>query len=265
MGMFDDERNERSSKLLDLLRNLANSDYSWMDDKDNVIAEFQDIYCTKNGYTYKHQYSEISRFLYNRKISVEACELICDTLDEITCEIKDEQVVHGIEKLIDHISLESLRIGQIEQVLRQNEQMAAMQTKADTLICSAERTISELEEKKSEFETIRKELSEKGENIKGLLDEVRSHNIQTVTTLSIFACIVFAFTGGFSIAGNSLTAIVNIKQSNAPFFLACMLLLMLVLYDVIHMLLYIKTYLMSYTMKMNSIKKKQNGYRNMML
>ena len=90
----------------------------------------------------------------------------------------------------------------------------------------------------TKIETIRKELSEKGENIKGLLDEVRSHNIQTVTTLSIFACIVFAFTGGFSIAGNSLTAIVNIKQSNAPFFLACMLLLMLVLYDVIHMLLY---------------------------
>lgn len=238
MGMFDEERNERSSRLLELLKDFSDTDYSWRDDKENVIDRIEYIYSTKNGYTYKHQYSEISRFLYNRKISVEACELICDTLDEISCDVQNEQVIQGIEKLIDHISLESLRIGQIEQVLVQNERMEAMQAKAETLISSAEVSVSELEEKKSEFTEIGKDLDEERENVKEMLVKVRSHNIQTITTLSIFACIVFAFTGGFSIAANSLTAIMNIQRCNAPFFLACMLLLMLVLYDVIHMLLY---------------------------
>lgn len=66
---------------------------------------------------------------------------------------------------------------------------------------------------------------------------MRRHNIDTIAVLSIFAGVVFAFTGGFTMLGNVFTSISTLEKEQTMFFLGCAMTLTVLLYDVIYMLM----------------------------
>ena len=234
----DEARVECSEKLLSLLEDLSNPVFYTEDRKHEVAKRISEIYIKKGGFIYKHQYSEVSRFLYGKKADVDACTLICDALDEARECINNDRLLQCIDKLIDHITLESLRIGQMDNVLKQTEQLSRVIDEAKKLVKDADALEKRQATMQTENEKLSEEIIREKEDVESTLEEVHAHNIQTVVTLSIFACVVFAFTGGFTIIGNSLSTITNIEYNKAPFFLACITLLALVMYDVIHMLLF---------------------------
>lgn len=261
-----DQKADKALKLLNLLRKLSSASVDVEKEYVQMAETLTEVYREEEGYTYRHQYSEISRFLYDEEISTDACAAICDGLYELSRHIVDEGVNRAIEKLIDHIMLESIRMGQMEVVLQTAEELANVMARADTLLDRIKETINDTKKRENELkelsedarridekqkqvaiemnrllqknEDMQTKLDEKQEEIERIEQEVQKNNIQSISVLSIFAGVVFAFTGGFSILGNVFSNIAQISVDRASFFLACIILVGLILFDVVHLFLY---------------------------
>lgn len=254
-----DQKVDKATKLLNLLQELSGTEVDIKKEHMRMADTLADVYREEDGYTYRHQYSEISRFLYDNEISADACNAICEGLYELSQYVNDKGIKRAIEKLIDHITLESLRLGQNQKTNENAEQLKTLLDRAEYVMTQIECFVSQQKDvvdKQNELEkvlvqirdetqkisqenqSLSMELEEKKEDIKKLEEDVKRHNIQSVSVLSIFAGIVFAFTGGLSILGNVFSNIAQITVNRASFFLACIVLVGLILFDVIHLFLY---------------------------
>ena len=218
MSAIDNEKRvEKSNALFSLLTAIESSDEDTFREKEKEFAD-QLAYVYEDG-TYRHQYSEITWFLYSKKYNTESYTSICDGLHELEgFLLGKERVIACVEKLIDHIMLESVRMGQMEQALKQTElvQEAASRLGEITQVFEKiEEKQKSISEQQIQNEAIQKDVAEQlakdKEQVTELSDEVRKHNIDTITVLSIFAGVVFAFTGGFTLIGNVLQVLAHFR------------------------------------------------------
>lgn len=255
MLISQDTRVEKTNDLLNLLRELADPQTDIEQNHDGMAATLMAVYAEEDGAAYRHHYSEISFFLYNNYwTDTDAFGQICDGLDELYQYIDDENVQRAVDKLIDHITLESLRVGQMEEALRQSRDLKEYAQTAKELIDKVE-ALNQQEklsvEKHTQFvqeqEQLTKDINAEKTNLEELRNKVDKQNIEAIGVISLFTGVVFAFTGGFTMIGNIFTSVSSITQNRSYFFLACIVSTGIFLYDIIHMLL-------SFAGKMTSAK-----------
>jgi len=246
MAISQDVRIEKSNDLLILLRELADPQTDIEQNHDRMAMTLRRVYAKENDVAYRHHYSEISSFLYeNYWTKIDAFIQICDGLDELYQYIDDETVQRAIDKLIDHITLESLRVGQMEEALEQSRNLKEWAQTAKDLIEKIDK-LSEQEklsvDKHNSFVQEQKELSDNINAEKNNLNELRKkvdkQQIEAIGVISLFTGVVFAFTGGFTMIGNAFTNVTSITPHKSYFFLACIMCSGVFLYDIIHMLLH---------------------------
>lgn len=246
--MDENERVERSQKLIELLKKMADPKLNIDTAKASLAAELREIYSHTGLGGYRHRYSEISQILYNQGIKEEQCSLICDNLEELLKTLQkteeDLYVAGSVDKLIDHITLESMRIGQMYQVLQDSKNLKNLVEQSTTIVQEEQSYVQKAQEICEKQETIAKRQGESYKRIQDMVKEVNkakefvsSHHIQSITILSIFTGIVITFSGGLSLLGGVFSSISNISGGQALLFLSCIILVGTVLIDSIVVLL----------------------------
>lgn len=74
---------EKSQQLIELIMQLANPQTDIETGKKQFIDRIKSIYSSEDGNTYRHQYSMISRLLYDEEFSPDECSMVCDSLEEL--------------------------------------------------------------------------------------------------------------------------------------------------------------------------------------
>ncbi|MFC7364556.1 MULTISPECIES: hypothetical protein [Bhargavaea] len=176
--------------LISIMRELSSE---WIGNDETKVASFLSRFKDFYNFNERHQYSQITAFIYTgisdpeRDLLGENLQLVLEEaiLEEALGEIS---VAKQIGKIIDHINL------------------AASQK---TLIENLSYNALELVERRAEsLKTQEKKIQEQAkildDEIKDLKEKERSLVTQFVTILGIFASIIFAAFGGFQIISNTI-------------------------------------------------------------
>lgn len=227
------DNQERNEALITILVFLLKHDIS--DELYRIIGAFYSIYKDDE---FRHSYSKLTSFLNDqeKKYSADALDFFSLNLNIVYNEIIKQDFNNNGElgfdtteenikyfrkkflKLKDHIDLEIMRIKANENVRYFREQ---------------------LDQYNIEREKLSKELHNQVKNINEDLkkneSQLRNFNAQSITVLSIFAGVVMAFTGGFSLLGSALN---NINETGLFKLTFVILLIGFILFNTLFMLLY---------------------------
>lgn len=198
---------EKNNLLEDFLKQLYEDND--LKDTTSYIDNLKKIY---DG-DFRHEYSRITQFLVRIDDS-EAADMLIGKIDSLNREIDEISIKKNIEKLIDHITLENIRLSKLRDLSDAN-------VKYKDLLES----YNKLEEKIKNTSKMEEKISEKIEN----------NNNQSITILGIFAGIVMAFTGGLSFIASSMQHINAISKYRLIFII---ILLSMVMFNTIFMLIY---------------------------
>ena len=242
----ESEQVERTNKLCELIKQLVNPTYSYDGQKGDLIEQLTQIYAPiGHERRFRHRYSEISRILYDLSDDApDAAEMIGGTLACVIPDIEDDEIRKAVQKLADHIDLEGLRIGQMQNVLGHDKLLGETYEQAkktmDGIVYLEDhykKLSDDLTKNKADQDKLAERISKEQEKVEKVESEIREHNAQTVAVLSIFAGVVFAFTGGFSMLGNVFSSVANLNKSQAMVFMASMILMGMMLVDIIYMMM----------------------------
>lgn len=242
----DSEQVERTGKLCKLIKQLAQPEYDLEAGKSDLIEQLTQIYAPiERERRFRHQYSEISRILYDlSKDAPDAANMIGEALACVIPDIEDDEIRKAVQKLADHIELEGLRIGQIQNVLGHDKLLGETYEKAKETMDGIghlekhyQKLSEDLTKNKADQDNLAERISKEQEKVEKVESEIREHNAQTVAVLSIFAGVVFAFTGGFSMLGNVFSSVAALNKSQAMVFMASMILMGMMLVDIIYMMM----------------------------
>lgn len=193
---------EKNLRLNEVIYNLS----SYGIEYSEIIEELKDIYDGE----YRHSYAQISRTIFcldfdERDIVSSELETIISKLVELEQSNPSSysSVRKSVLKLKDHIDLEIMRYNLNDEA---NEKFENALVESDELA----RTTSDLFDEVSE-------LQNKSWDLQNKMD---SSNTQSITILSIFAGIVFVFTGGFSLISTALQNINNASIYKLTFVLS---------------------------------------------
>lgn len=240
------EREEKTYDLISILAFMQQDDF----DQTIVIKELREIYiggCNGSGSTdqtestYRHSYSDISRYIYQRcatkdGFDTSAAELMIEHLQEILDalepgkEKEDKRLYRSLEKLRDHISLELVRMGQQEDVY---VRLQHLQMKADEVAVLIDRADESLRKQEALLEKV----SQQEAHVEKMEETIDNSNAQSVTVLSIFAGMAFIFTGGFTVLSGSLSVLSGITVERSFLLMSVLILLGAVLIDAVWILL----------------------------
>ena len=210
-----------------------------------------------NGY--RHQYSKIARVLRARQTDYtsDQFDLLSDNLlyieDHIDqFELNDLQK-RSIAKLFDHLRLEvdrlvnvdrkimlfELRVQEFQKQLKTFDKDAPnkLQSNLEIVVAKANGIETQVKDYKSELKKVSDKESELQQKLDGISGKLEGFNTQSITVLSIFTAIVFAFTGGFTMLGNAFSNITGINRNEALLLIALVLLVGCVLADIIYFLM----------------------------
>lgn len=187
---------EKNKQLLEIIVKMSISKI----DEATTIEELKNIYTND----FRHSYSMIAKELHDmdsdeRDIVSESMSHIVEGLIRFEksqgINSQDyEPLIKGIIKLNDHINLEIVRI--------------QLDTQADEKLRDA---ILQSDSMKEDNAMLEANISDLNEQVWNLNNQAESSNTQSITILSIFAGIVFVFTGGFSLVS---TALQNINDAS---------------------------------------------------
>lgn len=206
-------------KINNLLSQITESDLD-----ENNTAQMESL--CKNVKQYyeeaefnRHLYSEVSDFIY--KMHEENFEYLIKNLSILKqyC-INNKQYKEyaiNINKLIDHIKLEMLRINYTEK--RQKTYLAAILNKS-----------------KSETKSLKDTIDKIKDDYKKQKNEVDKWYSNVVSILGIFSAIIIAFFGGLSVLGSSLE---NINKVGGYKLIFVILVIAFIMFNVIFMLLHV--------------------------
>lgn len=210
-------KGESQSIINNFIMLLAESSYS-MDDikskvEDSIIAIYKDP-------KFRHSYSQIfatikTQIMPSDKYNIDFLSMNVETLYDLNDRDNGwgDEVKNKINKLCDHIMLETSRMGYFNNQFAQYQDLEK-QLKDNTL--SVRKTGKKL-----------KDASKELTKAQATIDSLRS---ESVTVLSIFAAIMLAGIGGFSVLGNFVKAVSDI--SNYRFFITASF-LGLILFNVV--------------------------------
>lgn len=187
-------------------------------------AEIKEFYC--GGY--RHEYSKITQYLYREENEhvegvAQACKkllndlhkpenraLLLDDGKSSTNTYEQNKYIRSLEKLLDHVTLEQFRLKQLKaQVEEYNSRLQAVVDADD-----------------EKLELLHKRAEETREKLE-------SQELNIVAVLGIFAGIVMAFSGTFSLIGNAVERLDTFNILNVSF---TTILLGLILIDAIFVL-----------------------------
>ena len=94
-----------------------------------------------------------------------------------------------------------------------------------------------LKEQREVASEVEKQINDRKKEVIDIQQEVKNHNTQAITVLRIFSCVVFAFTGGFSMITSSLNNLSRLSKQKSFLFFSVLLVLCTALIDTIYMLL----------------------------
>ena len=170
------KKRKKQSDLENIIRELSKKLYPDINQYKEKLVE---VY--KDGY--RHTYSSITALILKiEKTEDESIENICQNLSEIIDVLEedsgcDQNLLKQIEKLMDHISLEDVRLK-----ARYSEQQKAMSI-MDKALEANNGLLSEA---------------------KVILEQSKSLKVEVVTILSIFAAILLTFVSGISFTSSVL-------------------------------------------------------------
>ena len=242
------------------------------DDLEEMSEQLQNaVQILKKKYEnkYRHRYSAIAALLKRSPYS----DYSSDQFDMLRSNMEyiennfdilgfTEEARESSIKLFDHLILEVDRINnidrRIEQIQAQEkknvEALAALNDyKFDVthLLEITHKLIndnSSIREKTDELEAKQHTLSEQydkyDDKLKSAREElnrigsrIEGFNTQSITILSIFTAIVFAFTGGFTMLGNAFSNISGISRNESIMLISIVIIVGCILLDVIYFLL----------------------------
>lgn len=254
-------RQDSQQKLIEYLEQLACVETIVEDQAAQWIGQFENLYFCDGKQVFRHSYAEISRFLFEKADdATDLTDILCDNLRLLLQHCGEKPAVEAVfQKLIDHISLENLRLAQIRFIDSQIADIDSYKRETGELqkrFMEIDSEIKESEQRlfqsKSEMENLRTEAQEHSKQVEKLLKDVenakvevenlqkdvQSHNTQAVTVLSIFSGIVFTFSGGITLLGNLFPSLASVAEIRTVYLLgAAACLCAVVLYDIIYMLL----------------------------
>ena len=206
--------------LLDRLQNIAEDDDSGIDQWCHDLMSFYES-------NERHSYSEITNYLITGG-GIDYAESIISSLEAL----KDSPELAGntqgniqgkIDKLIDHLNLEVIRIRYINNLIQEKGTQLFIDLNNETTEQTAE-TLSLLENKCNDVENLLKKTRRK----------VKSLQIESITILGIFAAVMLAFVGGITF---STSVLQNIHKASKYRITFITFLIGLILFDVIWVLM----------------------------
>ena len=231
----------------------------------NVVQILKDRYVNN----YRHRYSAIAALLKRSPYS----EYLPDQFDMLRSNMEyieqsfdalgfSDEARESSIKLFDHLILEVDRINnidrRIEQIQVQEKKtiealVALREKKYDvsrllSIVVQLNDTLKSVQSKTNEIELQQQSLSDQysdfGNNLKKAQCELQhmetridGFNTQSITILSIFTAIVFAFTGGFTMLGNAFSNLSGITRNESVLLISIVLIIGCILLDIIYFLL----------------------------
>lgn len=217
----------------------------------------------------RHRYSKIAALLKRPPY----CDFSSDQFDMLrsnmeyieerfeTLYLSDKVKISSI-KLFDHLVLEVDRINNIDRKIEQiqDQQNSIVKTisgledgKSDfkQLLGSISRIINQNENAQKQLKEIRKQYDEYDEKLNSARDKLTNatveieqtknrldgFNTESVTILSIFTAIVFAFTGGFTMLGSAFSNLAGITRNESILLIVVVLIVGCILLDIVYFLL----------------------------
>lgn len=248
--MIDREKQSGlTQELIIILEELEDADLSSFD-IINRGNRLKNIYISDSGEPYRHSYSEITDYMYRKHKDSDniptpdpGC-VILDHLKEIAdnwgiekdCPEK-ELLCNAIQKLIDHVNLEVVRLSQMADIYYKLTQTDLIRDQMSETISGVREVADSLKEQQKAVEEMGEQLKIRRQEVEEIQIDVKNHNTQAITVLSIFSCVVFAFTGGFSLITGALGVLPETTRTKAPFLVGILLMLSTVLVDTVYMLL----------------------------
>lgn len=178
--VFDKEKND---ELINILNEIGTS----LDNLDNnyIIKQFDRIYSDN----FRHSYAQISYAVYS--LSYDSRDMLSYRLNEVISELiaqhKNNELIKKLKKLKDHIELEIMRFS-----IDESRDLVIQQTK-------------------KQYENLKANFEELGDKAKELEENQEKATTHSITILSIFAGIVFAFSGGFSLISTAVNKLNDIS------------------------------------------------------
>ena len=209
------DNKEKQYKLEQLLKEIS-KDNSFKS-QSRYIRNFTQIYSDN----FRHEYSTITRVLMSISDSEERDYLI-EKIKIILEKINNPQVQIKVEKLLDHINLENIRMAELYAIANRLSQEAR----------ETEKSVKMSEEK---FKDIEQKYNETNKLLTNIKQNLKNSTTESITILSIFAGVVMAFTGGFSYISQAIASLNEIGPYRAGIFIV---LIGMVMFDVIFLLLY---------------------------
>lgn len=244
------QQEERTTELICVLKELEDSTLTKGKLKD-LGNRLKIIYLAESGDIYRHSYSEITNYMYSNhvidkvptpdpgSVVLEHLKIIEDEWEkgEDDSADKTELLCSAIRKLIDHINLEVVRLGQMADIYYKLTQTDQLNEQLSTVFQKINKVGETLQQQKEEAEKVGKELKLRKQEVDEIQLDVKNHNTQAITVLSIFSCVVFAFTGGFSLITGSLSVLGSITRERSLLLVGILFMFLLVLTDIIYMLI----------------------------
>lgn len=218
-----EENAKKNTQLIDIIQKMG----SGAVELSEIIQSLNEIYTED----FRHYYSTISRKL--RQMDPDEREMVSKCMQEVIDklivyerenELKNKNInrydnlINSIVKLNDHINLEIERM-KLEIISNANLQ----------------KSISETQSIESSYENMREYIDSMESKMYNMEDRLNSYNTQALTILSIFAGLVFAFTGGFSFIS---TALQNIHEASVYKLTFTLMIVGLFIYDLIFLFFY---------------------------
>lgn len=243
--MSDDEK---TSKLLDLIDDLCESDFRKNNSLVNSwIKELYGIYADN----YRHSYSDIFFKVQNvirEKPDSEALEILGENLNFLMSEICEscnceenpigyKNVLSGYKKFADHIKLEIGRYNFFQQEFEATQKINASSPGSNNSEnFDFDNVSNKIQSLKKDIDQIRPVVTNAQKGIDGIDDKLESNKISSITALTIFSAVILAFSGGITFETGVLKGINESTSYRLVFIVA---LSGFVLFNTIFALLYL--------------------------
>jgi len=188
---------------------------------NEYVDNFKEIYSEN----FRHEYSIITRVLMSIGDSEER-DFLNEKINVISKAIKELAVKEKVEKLLDHITLENIRMAELNSIAQNISDKAHSEVKGiENSINLAQQNLKSVSEKYKDADKLLEEIQK----------NLKDSTTQSITILSIFAGVVMAFTGGMSYISQALASLNQIGYYRAGVFIV---LIGTVMFNLIFLLLY---------------------------
>lgn len=223
----------RDKALRDFIRKMTEPTVNIKADHESFVEELERIYLLgKTEGVHRHSYARLSHYLYD-DVDNEAIGICIENLADLEPFVVargNDDLLKAFRKLEDHIDLECIHMGQLSELkmsMNGAEQLISEFPNISAKVTKIEETIEAANKAIEQYDT----------DVKDLKDQIKEQTVQSISILGIFAGVVFAFSGGFSMLSSTLNNIHLISGKQTLFFFSTTLGIGCILYDVVFALM----------------------------